>query len=57
MPDVIMFADDTKLYRTITSVHDNDALQQDIENISAWGEQSLMYHFAWADERETHGYI
>ena len=47
MPDVVnsmlpMFADDTKLYRTITSVHDNDALQQDINNISAWGEQSSM---------------
>ena len=34
MPDVVnsmllMFADDTKLYRTITSVHDSNALQQE----------------------------
>ena len=48
MPDVVnsmllMFADDTKLYRTITSVHDNNALQQDIDSVSAWGEQSLMF--------------
>ena len=47
MPDVVnsmllMFANDIKLYQTIISVHDNDALQQDIDNISAWGEQSLM---------------
>ena len=48
MPDVVnsmllMFADDTKLYRTITSVHDSNALQQDIDSVSAWGEQSLMF--------------
>ena len=47
MPDVVnsmllMFADNTKLYRTIISVHDNDALQQDIDNISTWHEQTLM---------------
>ena len=47
MPDVVnsmllMFADDTKLYQTITSVHDSNAMQQDIDSISAWGEQSLM---------------
>ena len=48
MPDVVnsmllMFADDTKLYRTITSVHDSNALQQDIDSVSPWGEQSLMF--------------
>ena len=47
MPDVIdsmllMFADDTKLYRTISSPIDHDILQQDISRIGAWGEQSLM---------------
>ena len=47
MPDVIdsmllMFADDTKLYRTISSPIDHDILKQDIDRISAWGEQSLM---------------
>ena len=47
MPDVIksmllMFADDTKLYRTITSSYDCNILQQDIDHISTWGEQSLM---------------
>ena len=44
MPDVInsmllMFADDTKLYRTISSPIDHDILQQDIDRIGAWGEQ------------------
>ena len=39
---LLMFADDTNLYQTMTSVHDSNALQQDIDNISAWGEQSLM---------------
>ena len=34
--------DNAKLYRTITSVHDSNALQQDIDSISVWGEQSLM---------------
>ena len=43
MPDVInsmllMFADDTKLYRTISSPIDHDILQQDIDRIGAWGE-------------------
>ena len=47
MPDVIdsmllMFADDTKLYRTISSPIDHDILQQDIDRIGVWGEQSLM---------------
>ena len=47
MPDVIdsmllMFVDDTKLYQTISSPIDHDILQEDIDRISAWGEQSLM---------------
>ena len=47
MPDVVnsmllMFGDDTKLYRTIASVHDSNAFQQEIDSISTWGEQSLM---------------
>ena len=38
MPDEInsmlwMFADDTKLYRTITSLNDNNILQNDIDSI------------------------
>ena len=68
MPDVVnsmllMFADNTKLYRTMTSVHDNDALQQDIDNISAWGEQSLMsfnldkcHVMTFGRSQQHHGY-
>ena len=37
-----MFADNTKLNQTIRLIHNNNALQQDIDNISARGEQSLM---------------
>ena len=37
-----MFADDTKLYCTITSPHDCTILQQDIDLISTWGKNSLM---------------
>jgi len=47
MPNIInstllMFADDTKLYHTITSPHDCNILQQDIDQISTWGDHSLM---------------
>ena len=47
MPNVtdgmlLMFADDTKLYWTISSPNNHDILQQDIDQISTWGEQSLM---------------
>jgi len=47
MPDginstLLMFANDTKLYRTITLPHDCNILQQDIDQISTWGEHSLM---------------
>ena len=38
---LLMFADDTKLYRTISSPNDH-ILQEDIDQISTWGEQSLM---------------
>ena len=37
-----MFADDNKLYRTISSPQDTNILQHDIYQISAWGEHSLM---------------
>ena len=45
-PDVVsselyMFADDTKLYLTITSKSDCDILQQDVNNIMDWGRTSL----------------
>ena len=39
---LLMFADDTKLSRTITSSHDSNILQNDIDSIGIWGEQSLM---------------
>ena len=47
MPDVVnsmllMLADDTKLYRSITSSHDSNILQNDIDSIGIWGEQSLI---------------
>ena len=43
MPNVInsmllMFADDTKLYRTIDSPQDHTALQHDIDQLCAWGD-------------------
>ena len=46
MPNVInsmllMFADDTKLYRTIDS-QDHNILQQDIDQLCVWGDRSLM---------------
>jgi len=37
-----MFADDTKLYRTIASPNDCNILQQDIDQISTRGDHSLM---------------
>ena len=39
---LLMFADATKLYRTISSPIDHDILLQDIDRVSTWGEQSLM---------------
>ena len=36
-----MFADDTKLYRTITSELDCDILQQDLNNVMDWGRKWL----------------
>ena len=35
--DLYMFADDTKLYRTISSESDCDILQQDLNNVMDWG--------------------
>ena len=47
MPNVInsmllMFADDTKLYRTIDSSQDHNILQNDIDQLCVWGDRSLM---------------
>ena len=47
MPNVInsmllMFADDTKLYRTINSSQDHNILQNDIDQLFVWGDRSLM---------------
>ena len=39
--DLYMFADDTKLYRTITSELDCDILQQDLNNVMDWGRKWL----------------
>ena len=36
-----MFADDTKLYRTISSESDCDILQQDLNNVMDWGKKWL----------------
>ena len=41
LPDVvsstaIMFADDTKLFREIRTMEDNDILQQDLDNLVEW---------------------
>ena len=48
MPNVInyillMFADDTKLYRTIDSSQDHNILQHNIDQLCVWGGKSLMY--------------
>ena len=39
--DLYMFADDTKLYRTISSESDCDILQQDLNNVMDWGKKWL----------------
>ena len=39
--DLYMFADDTKLYRTITSESDCNILQQDLNNVIDWGNMWL----------------
>ena len=52
LPDVIdnqsslyMFADDTKLFREITTVQDNDTLQIDIDEMNDWSlEWQMFYH-------------
>ena len=36
-----MFADDTKIYRTIKSKEDCDILQQDLDNVTDWGRKWL----------------
>ena len=37
LSSLFMFADDTKLYRAITSEFDCDILQHDLDNIADWG--------------------
>ena len=39
--DLYMFADDTKLYCTITSELDCNILQQDLNNVINWGNMWL----------------
>ena len=39
--DLYMFADDTKLYRTITSESDCNILQQHLNNVINWGNKWL----------------
>ena len=36
------FADDTTLYKAITSVHDVDVLKNDLENLCKWSQDWLM---------------
>ena len=49
LPDVVheqtntlLYADDTKLHRTIVSVKDCDILQQDLANLNTWSYVSNM---------------
>ena len=35
-----MFADDTKVYKAVTSEDDGAALQQDLDNLSSWSAAS-----------------
>jgi hypothetical protein len=37
-----MFADDTKLYREITSINDCQSLQEDLNNLAAWSNKWLL---------------
>ena len=39
---LLMFADDTKLYRSIDLPQDHTTLQHDIDQLCAWGDRSLM---------------
>ena len=39
---LMMFADDTKLYRSIDLPQDHATLQHDIDQLCAWGDRSLM---------------
>ena len=39
---LLMFADDTKLYRSIVLPEDHTTLQHDIDQLCAWGDQSLI---------------
>ena len=40
--DMILFADDTKLYRKIESEEDSRILQRDIDNLYLWSKDYLM---------------
>ena len=40
--DMILFADDTKLYRKIESEEDSHILQRDIDNLYLWSKDWLM---------------
>ena len=40
--DMILFADDTKLYRKIESEEDSHILQRDIDNLYLWAKDWLM---------------
>ena len=40
--DMILFADDTKLYRKIESEEDSHILQRDIDNLYVWSKDWLM---------------
>ena len=39
---LLIFADDTKLYRTIDSSKDHNILQHNIDQLCVWGDQSVM---------------
>ena len=42
MSDVFMFADDTKMYRTIRCPNDQRILQADLDNLSTWSTKWLL---------------
>ena len=42
MSDVFMFADDTKMYRTIRGPNDQRILQADLDNLSTWSTKRLL---------------
>jgi len=52
LPDVVrsiikLFADDTKLFRTIQTIEDDDILQQDLDNLVKWSYCNALRFIRW----------